>query len=217
MKSLFSRILLWFGCTLAVTVIASAFFSALGLSENDSDRRAPAARLVTLQLRLARAAYETDGRAGLEKFLATVESVYDARVVLTDNNGRDLLTRQDRADLVALAHERPYPFFGFGTPMVARAAEDGKYWYFFIRKRIAMGWWFLQPEHLFVLLPAVLLCYWLAFHLSRPVRNLRQAVERFGEGDLSSRVNSRRRDELGELARTFDRMADPPAFVGYLA
>jgi signal transduction histidine kinase len=208
MKSLFSRILLWFGCTLAVTVIASAFFSALGLSENDSDRRAPAARLVTLQLRLARAAYETDGRAGLEKFLATVESVYDARVVLTDNNGRDLLTHQDRADLVEAARDRPYPFFGFRSPMAARVAEDGKYWYFFTRKRIGMGWWFLQPEHLFVLLPAVLLCYWLAFHLSRPVRQLRQAVERFGEGDLSSRVNSRRRDELGELARTFDRMAD---------
>ena len=208
MNSLFSRILLWFGCTLAVTVIGSAFFSAMGITQNDSDRRAPAARLVTLQLRLARSAYETGGRLGLEKYLVTVESVYDAQVVLTDAHGRDLLTNQDRSDLVALTRKRPFPFFGFGNPMAARAAEDGKYWYFFIRKRAVVGWWFLQPDHLFVLLPAVLLCYWLAFHLSRPVRELQQAVERFGQGDLSSRVNSRRRDELGELARTFDRMAD---------
>ena len=207
MKSMFSRILVWFGCTLAVTVIASAFFSALGLMENGSDRRAPAGRLLTLQLRLARAAYETGGRAGLEKFLVTVESVYDARVVLTDEHGRDLLSHQNRSDLLELAEKPSYPFFGFGSPMVARAAEDGKYWYFFIRKRTIVGWWFLQPEHLFVLLPAVLLCYWLAFHLTRPVRKLQQAVERFGAGDLSARVNSRRHDELGELSRTFDRMA----------
>jgi two-component system sensor histidine kinase CpxA len=54
----------------------------------------------------------------------------------------------------------------------------------------------------------VLLCYWLAYHLTRPVRRLQRAVERFGRGDLSARSGSVRRDELGELARTFDRMAD---------
>jgi two-component system sensor histidine kinase CpxA len=39
------------------------------------------------------------------------------------------------------------------------------------------------------------------------VRKLEKAVERFGRGDLSARVSSSRRDELGQLARTFDRMA----------
>jgi two-component system sensor histidine kinase CpxA len=37
---------------------------------------------------------------------------------------------------------------------------------------------------------------------------LQQAVDRFGRGDLAARVGSQRRDELGQLARTFDQMAD---------
>ena len=47
-----------------------------------------------------------------------------------------------------------------------------------------------------------------ALHLTNPVRQLQKAVDRFGHGDLTARVGSTRRDELGELARTFDRMAD---------
>ncbi len=70
-----------------------------------------------------------------------------------------------------------------------------------------MGSWFLTPEHLFFLVAAVLLCYWLAYHLTSPVRTLQKAVERFGRGDLAARTGSTRRDELGQLARAFDRMA----------
>jgi two-component system sensor histidine kinase CpxA len=45
-------------------------------------------------------------------------------------------------------------------------------------------------------------------YLTGPVRILQKTVERFGRGDLSARAESVRRDELGQLARTFDRMAD---------
>jgi two-component system sensor histidine kinase CpxA len=37
---------------------------------------------------------------------------------------------------------------------------------------------------------------------------LQAAVDRFGKGDLKARAGSQRRDELGQLAQTFDRMAD---------
>jgi signal transduction histidine kinase len=50
---------------------------------------------------------------------------------------------------------------------------------------------------------------WFVFaQVVRPVLALRDGAERFGRGELGHRVRSRARDELGELARSFDRMAD---------
>jgi two-component system sensor histidine kinase CpxA len=209
MKSLFAKILLWFWFTLAVTVVGSAFISALNVNENASDERAPVARLVTFQLEEARSAYEIGGRPGLQAFLDTLHRVYDARGILTDENGRDLLSNEDRSDLVRRAR-RPslYQIFRTGDATVARFADDGRYWFFYIVPRVRVGSWFLLPEHAFVMAAGVLLCYWLALYLTSPVRKLEKAVERFGRGDLSARVGSNRGDELGQLARTFDRMAE---------
>jgi signal transduction histidine kinase len=92
---------------------------------------------------------------------------------------------------------------------MARRTDDGRYWFLFISPREQPGAWFLTPDHIFILAAAILLCYWLAFHLTSPVRALQKAVERFGRGDLAARVgSSARKDELGQLARTFDRMAE---------
>ncbi len=209
MNSLFAKILLWFWFTLAITVVGSAFISALNVNENYSDERAPVARLVRFQLEEAISAYENGGRPALQAFLDTLHRVYDAHGVLTDENGRDLLTNEDRTDLIRHVQRRVlYQIFRTGDSTVARASNDGRYWFFFIVPRAHVGSWFLQPEHLFVMGAAVGLCYWLALYLTRPVRKLQKAVERFGRGDLTARAESVRRDELGQLARTFDRMAD---------
>jgi len=209
MRSLFGKILIWFWFTLAITVVGSAFISALNVNWNDSDERAPVARLVTFQLEEARTAYETGGRPGLQAFLDTLHRVYDAKGILTDENGRDLLTNDDRSDLIRHVRGRAlYQFFRTGDATVARVANDGKYRFFFIVPRTRVGAWFLMPDHIFVMGVAVLLCYLLAYYLTAPVRQLEKAVERFGGGDLSARVGSLRQDELGHLARTFDRMAN---------
>ncbi len=209
MRTLFAKILLWFWCTLAIFVVGSAFISALSVNQNASDQQAPGARLVKFQLEEARVSYETGGRPALELFLDNLQRIYDARGILTDERGRDLLTNEDRSDLVRRARLRPaFPFIRAGDGMVARAADDGRYWFFLLVPRETPGAWFLMPEHLFMIAAAVLLCYWLAFHLTSPVRKLQKAVECFGRGDLSARAGSNRLDELGQLARTFDRMAD---------
>jgi len=44
--------------------------------------------------------------------------------------------------------------------------------------------------------------------LVRPVRQVQRVLARIGAGDLSARIESRRSDEIGEMARDVDRMAE---------
>src|SRR5262249_1905607 len=62
----------------------------------------------------------------------------------------------------------------------------------------------------FLWLPLLIgvLCYLLAVHLASPLRGLRRVLERFGRGELGVRYHLARRDEIGELAQAFNRMAD---------
>lgn len=54
-------------------------------------------------------------------------------------------------------------------------------------------------------------CYVLARQMARPLEHLRTAIRRFSAGDLQQRASpalGRRRDEIGQLARDFDAMAE---------
>ena len=62
-----------------------------------------------------------------------------------------------------------------------------------------------------LLLTAILVCFALAKYLTSPIGKLRTATQKLAGGDLSSRVVpmvGRRRDELADLARDFDVMAE---------
>jgi signal transduction histidine kinase len=48
--------------------------------------------------------------------------------------------------------------------------------------------------------------FWLAERAMRPVKTITQTARTIGETDLSRRINSKSKDELGELANTFDAM-----------
>jgi two-component system sensor histidine kinase CpxA len=75
------------------------------------------------------------------------------------------------------------------------------------QRRNLTSFFFLQPQHLWIVGLVVLLCYAFAYHLTSPVRRLRSVVDCFGRGDFSARAPASRKDELGELARSFNEMA----------
>jgi signal transduction histidine kinase len=59
-----------------------------------------------------------------------------------------------------------------------------------------------------VLLVAIIGSYWLTGRLIAPVRKITRTAQEISGTDLSRRILLNTRDELGELARTFDRMLD---------
>jgi PAS domain S-box-containing protein len=58
------------------------------------------------------------------------------------------------------------------------------------------------------LLAAAALAYALARSLTRPILALQEGATRFGRGELDVRLDNRARDELGQLAGEFNRMAE---------
>jgi len=204
MNSLFAKILVWFWATLVISTIGSALVSGLS-----TERPYVFSRLVDFQLQEARAAYEAGGKAGLEQFMGRFHKVFTGDGVLTGPNGRDLLTGADESGLIARPTREPaFAALRLRGAVVARKSMDGRYWFLFIIPHQRLGRWFLAPQHWWLMGTCIVLCYLLAYYLTYPVRRLQHAVENFGHGDLSARVKTRRRDELGDLGRTFDRMAD---------
>ena len=74
-----------------------------------------------------------------------------------------------------------------------------------ILKSIALGWAFASA--IAVLLAAVI-GWFISRRISAPVLALTAVTARMAKGDLSGRASVSSRDELGQLARSFNEMAD---------
>jgi signal transduction histidine kinase len=91
-------------------------------------------------------------------------------------------------------------------------SRDKKYYFiatFPVRDPNREGWSVQVPSETWWMLAIfALLCYGLARQLTSPLRTMQKTIELFGRGDFTARVNSRRADELGQLGRAVDQMAE---------
>lgn len=206
MNSLFAKIVLWFVATITLTSVGLAVITA-AVSSETRPRQGPFALLIGFQANEARYAYETGGPKALAAALARFHRPGRAQGVLLDASGRDLVTGEDRSDVVGEARQRPsFWLFPPRGHLLAHPTADGKYIYL-LNLPDRPFFWFVNPQQFWMIGLAVLLCYLFARHLTSPLRRLQKVVECFGRGEFSVRANIARRDEFGQLARTFNEMA----------
>jgi two-component system sensor histidine kinase CpxA len=203
-KSITARILIWsvsalLLCLVAFTlierfIVVRAVIQAFG-------------RFQQLELHQSRAAYE---RGGAQELAADLKELHDGLTgdyYFTDSSGRDLATGSDQSDLLRrmASSGRPQSVDG-GRFAIGIASPDGRYHLLAITQAPFSTAWFVLYQ--LTLLAFVVVLFWLlAVDIASPVRKLARAVERFGGGDLSARVVSSRRDEIGELSNSFNAMA----------
>jgi two-component system sensor histidine kinase CpxA len=157
--------------------------------------------------RSARALFER-GRGGLVEELEAIPLIARSHIFVVDEDGVEILGR-DRT-LVALTES--------GRPVKHTRIVDasGKTFTIHTFSRTPPGAFFapgLEGTLLRLFAAAAisaLVSFFLARSLTSPLRKMRDASRKIAEGDLNARVGQLkppRRDEIGELATDFDRMA----------
>jgi signal transduction histidine kinase len=147
------------------------------------------------------------GPRAAASYLERLDRSLGATHYLTDTTGRDVVTREDRS--VLLNTPRPW----LGPPrlddriIVVEPSPDGQH-RLIILAPPPFNIWSFAPYFALIIVAIAALCWVLAVGIVTPLRAVGAAVDRFGRGDLTVRVPTTRRDEIGALAKAFNHMAE---------
>lgn len=206
MRSVYARILAWSFLTLLVSLFA--FFYVTNEIVMRLGARDLFPHLQALELDDAREAYEAGGPGKLAAFIARLDKLMSAQHHILNAQGKDLATGANRNDLAGEIRGRwGQPIQVGDNVIVGSRSDDGRYT-LIMQEPVRFEPWTYLPYYGVILLAVALLCWLLALNIGSPLRALARTVDRFGQGDLSIRARSTRRDEIGELSKSFDRMAD---------
>jgi signal transduction histidine kinase len=95
-----------------------------------------------------------------------------------------------------------------GRWTVAHRAADGHYWFAGEGELGRPQIWTFLPYYFLVIGATGVLCWLASIGVVSPIRRIATTIGQFGQGNLTVRVKTKRTDEIGQLARTFNQMAD---------
>ena len=169
-----------------------------------------------------------DGKPGLPAWIVSTERRYPGwRIYIVDSSGEDILERKLPERLAGYADRLKDAGFLSENMDPSRRSDpllltplftdrDGTS-YAIMADNLRSPMNLLRAPDVravlftFALIISGVVCWWLARYVSKPVERLQSSARSLARGNLEARVGeefSRRRDELGVLARDFDTMAD---------
>ena len=219
-RSLYLKIFIWFW--VAMIIINVVLFAAFALTRPTPTRRSWRDLAQTgPNSQKAAEIYEQSGAGALSGALQATEKATGVSATFFDEHGKELSGRtvpQKAQELSAKAAETRDIEFNFdveGT-LVARPVVTSKGQLFIYvahipRPPFQPTFQTLGLRLLVVLVIGGIFCYWLARYLTTPIFKLRTTTNELAEGNLGARVATnlvKRRDEVGQLGRDFNVMAE---------
>jgi signal transduction histidine kinase len=204
-RSLNARVLL------AMTVILSISFLAFDMVSNhmQTELLNPLLdRFDELQLRSAQNAYEESGKKALHDYLISLDATFKGKHYFLDASGVDLDSGENRSSLLPPASADRSRTRAHGIWIITHRSGDGRYWFAAEGQVARPRIWTFLPYY-FIVLGATGILGWLAWiGIVLPIREVAFTICAFGKSNLSLRVQTRREDEIGQLGRSFNQMAE---------
>lgn len=207
-----------------MVLIALAFVFIWNLeSDTNPSRQSMTGDAVALYAASAAQVFEANGAQGANNFLRQLNQTSRIRAVLLDNNLHAVAGQLENGDPTLLqsvvstgqTQIDVHGDFAFAAT-IAETPSSRKYVLAAELPRRAPGIFRGSLKQqllrwLIAILISGLVCYTLTRYLTQPVLRLRSAASNIAAGDFSARAAPRlanRRDEMGELVRDFNQMAE---------
>ena len=224
--------------TLVILVVVGAIYFFVSQTTQGEVRRygerSEQARFGRVAFELRRYYREHGDWEGIQPHVEQWGNLYERRIILTDSSGvvvadsqGELLGQQYHPDTpgMGLPPPRPqeeflgqqyHPAPGMGLPPSWEGSSVGTLYISpapaaFFPSPISLSQAisrFLLWGALLAAAVALLITYFMSRRISAPVKALTLAARQLGQGDLSQRVQSKEKGEVGELAQAFNAMAE---------
>jgi len=223
-RSLLVKIFLAFWATVLITAIASAITFWIRAHSSPYQWHASLIETARRSGETAIQTYEQNGPVAAAKYMALLKRDHLLNPCLFDRN-RNVLAGGDCdavADMLPDLNDPGVPDFGvrsgIGRVALILKGKSGRDYIFATQlppplprggpRMTRLGFALQWGVALFV---SGFICYLLTRYLTAPILRLREAADQLASGDLTARASTRispRFDELGDLVRDFDAMAD---------
>lgn len=179
----------------------------------------PERRLVPSLAELAVGRFENDGQPALRALLDQSSMLHRSNYWLLDGQGRELSGRPLPDDMIGFA-QRALRHEGIARPdeavVIVAPVNTQRDNYLLIAEIIPPPLGERVPGDLLFILKlgtiiSALMCLVIAHYLSKPIERLRNATNELARGNLDIRVGAtigKRKDEIADLVRDFDSMAE---------
>ena len=224
MRSLFLKIFLWFWMTMLLIGVAIVLTWSLQPEIVFTRWQALMREALATHAQNAADIFERQGAGAAASYLQRLNRLGRMQTVLLDERGQPLLGKPstEAARVGARAAQSGQSAFEM-KPRIAYSAQlgagpsgrhyvlvtemprAGPFFAFRATTRTQVLRWILA------ILISGAICYLLTLYLTRPILRLRSAARELAAGNLQARATGsmeRRHDELGELVRDFNQMAD---------